>query len=117
MNRLMRCDGKSTTMSAVAYGYINLSRYGVQSVGIQVAVHSQDQNQQVIKPEMVLGLESGSHLCHMSYWASRSSNVASSNSEERMTKRKSKIPVINLDNIDEYFNRGFIDCTNIQEEE
>ena len=43
--------------------------------------------------------------------------MASSNNEERMSKRKSEILVINLDNLDEYFTRGFIDCTNIQEEE
>ena len=76
-----------------------------------------NQNPQAIKPETVLGLESGSHLCLMSYWASRSSNVASSKNEERMSKKNSEIPVINLDNIDEYCTRGFIDCTNIQEEE
>ena len=57
------------------------------------------------------------YLCYMSYWASRSSNVASSNNEEQMSKKNSEIPVINLDNLDEYCTRGFIDCTNIQEEE
>ena len=53
----------------------------------------------------------------MSYWASRSSNMASMNNEESMSKKKKEIPVINLDNIDEYCTRGFIDFTNIQEEE
>ena len=65
----------------------------------------------------MLGLEPSRYLCHMSYWASRSSNVASSSKENWMSKRNSEIPVINLDNIDEYFTRGFIDGTNIQEEE
>ena len=34
-----------------------------------------------------------------------------------MSKKNKEIPVINLDNIDEYCTRGFIDCKNIQEEE
>ena len=66
---------------------------------------------------MVLGLETGSRLCHMSYWASRSSNMASSSNGNWMSKKNSEIPVINLDNLDEYCTRGFIDSTNIQEEE
>ena len=41
MNGQTRCDGESTIMSAVVYGYINLSRYGVKSVCNQVAVQSQ----------------------------------------------------------------------------
>ena len=76
-----------------------------------------NQNPQVSKLELVLGFESGSHLCHMSYWASRSSNVASLNNEEWMSKKNSKVPVIHLDNLDKYCTRGFIDCMNIQEEE
>ena len=42
--------------------------------------------------------------------------MASTSKENWMSKRNSEIPVINLDNIDEYFTRGFIDATNIQEE-
>ena len=53
----------------------------------------------------------------MSYWTSRSGNVASSSKENWISKRNSEIPVINLDNIDKYLNRGFIDNTNIQQEE
>ena len=43
--------------------------------------------------------------------------MASSSKENRISKRNSEIPVINLDNLDEYQNRGFIDGTNIQQEE
>ena len=53
----------------------------------------------------------------MSYWTSRSSNVASTSKENWLSKRNNEIPVINLDNIDEYINRGFIDKTNTQQEE
>ena len=53
----------------------------------------------------------------MSYWTARSGNVASSSKENRISKRNSEIPVINLDNLDKYLNRGFIDGTNIQQEE
>ena len=40
-------------------------------------------------------------------------NAASSSKESRINN----IPVINLDNIEEYLNRGFIDSTNIQQQE
>ena len=53
----------------------------------------------------------------MSFWTARSGNAASSSKENRINKRSSEIPVINLDNIEEYLNRGFIDDTNIQQEE
>ena len=49
----------------------------------------------------------------MSYWTARSGSVASSSKENRTNK----IPVINLDNIEEYLNRGFIDDTYIQQQE
>ena len=63
MNRQMRCDGKSTTMSAVAYGYITLSWYGVQSVGIKVAVQSQIKIcLKLLSRKTVPDLESGSPL-------------------------------------------------------
>ena len=55
------------------------------------------------------------YLYYMSYWASRSSIRASSQNEERMSKTNSEIPVIDIENID--YTRGFIDCTNIQDEE
>ena len=43
--------------------------------------------------------------------------MASSNNEKRVSKKNSEILVVNLDNIDEYCTRGFIDCSNIQEDE
>ena len=55
------------------------------------------------------------NLYYMSYWASRSSIRASLQNEERMSKKNSEIPVIDIENID--YTRGFIDCTNIQDEE
>ena len=49
----------------------------------------------------------------MSIRRSRFGNAASSSKESRINN----IPVINLDNIEEYLNRGFIDDTNIQQQE
>ena len=49
----------------------------------------------------------------MSFCTTRSGNAASSSRESRINK----VPAINLDNIEEYLNRGFIDDTNIQQQE
>ena len=49
----------------------------------------------------------------MSIWRARFGNLASSSKESRINN----IPVTNLDNIEEYLNRGFIDSTNIQQQE
>ena len=49
----------------------------------------------------------------MSIWRSRFGNAASSSKESRINN----IPVITLNNINKYLNRGFIDSTNIQQQE
>ena len=49
----------------------------------------------------------------MSFQTARFGNAASSSKESRINN----IPLINLDNFDEYLNRGFIEDSNIQQQE
>ena len=117
MNRQTRCEGKSTTMSAVAYGYITLSGYGVHSVGIKGAVEFHIKIGKKISSHRAIRPCVWKSVFYMAFWMARSGNAASSSKENRINKRSSEIPVINLDNIEEYLNRGFIDDTNIHQQE